>query len=68
MLNRTKVLSFDEVVSQVAVDINSALKRERKQIGMADLFIAATAISKDLPLSTLNKKHFDRIDGLRIVE
>jgi len=68
LLSRTKVLPFDEAVAQTAVDINTILKRKRKQIGMADLFIAATAISNHLSLATLNKKHFDRIDGLTIVE
>jgi len=68
VLARTKVLPFDQAVAQTAVDINNALKRKRKQIGMADLFIAATAVSNSLPLATLNTKHFDRIDGLAIIE
>lgn len=37
-------------------------------IDTADLFIAATAIANSLPFATLNKKHFDRIEGLKIVE
>lgn len=68
MLDRTKVLPFDQTISQAAVDINSMLKRKRKQIGIADLFIAATAINNNLPLSTLNRKHFDRIDGLTLLD
>ena len=46
---------------------NSTLKRKRKQIAIADLFIASTAIAYDLPIATLNKKHFERIDELQIV-
>jgi len=34
-------LTLNEVVAQTAVDINIELKRKRKQIEMADLFIAA---------------------------
>jgi tRNA(fMet)-specific endonuclease VapC len=68
VLDRVKVLSFDEAVSQAAVDINNSLKSKRKQIGMADLFIAATAIANNMPLVTLNKKHFDRIDGLTLLD
>jgi tRNA(fMet)-specific endonuclease VapC len=49
------------------VDISSALKRKRKQIDIADLFIAATAISNNLSFATLNLKHFERIDTLQIV-
>jgi predicted nucleic acid-binding protein len=68
MLARTTVVPFDQTISQAAVDINVMLKRKRKQIGIADLFIAATAITNNLPLATLNRKHFDRIDGLILLE
>ena len=68
LLQRTKVLAIDEIVAQAAVDINNELKKKRKQIAIADLFIAATAIAYSLPFATLNKKHFDRIDELIIVE
>jgi predicted nucleic acid-binding protein len=44
------------------------LKRKRKQIALADLFIAATAISNQLSFATLNRKHFDRIEELNIIE
>lgn len=37
VLDRMKVLNFDEAVSQTSVEINNALKRKRKQIGLADL-------------------------------
>ena len=68
VLGRAKVLPFDHAAAQVAVDINLALKRKRKQIGIADLFIAATAISNNLVFATLNTKHFERIDELTIIE
>jgi predicted nucleic acid-binding protein len=31
------------------------------------LFIAATALSKGIPIATLNKKHFERIAGLKVI-
>jgi len=68
LLQRTKVLALDEIVAQTAVDINNDLKRKRKQIEIADIFIAATAIANNLSFATLNKKHFDRIGGLVIIE
>ncbi len=68
LLLRSNILAFNQNVAQTAVGINNELKKKRKQIEMADLFIAATAITYDLPFATLNKKHFDRIDGLTIVE
>lgn len=62
------IVPFDEISADKAVDLNAALKRKRNQIDIADLFIAATAMVNKYPLATLNKKHFDRIDGLDITE
>jgi predicted nucleic acid-binding protein len=67
-LQKTSVLPFDKTVAKVTVKINKELKRRRKLIDTADLFIAATAIENNLPFATLNKKHFDRIDKLVIVD
>ncbi len=55
------------MVAQAAVDISNQLKHRRKQIGMADLFIAATAISNNLSLTTINIKHFERIEELNVI-
>jgi len=62
------VISLDELSVDTAVTINSALKKKRKQIDLADLFIAATAVAHDLPLVTFNKKHFERIDTLKMID
>lgn len=67
VLQAVTVMPLDVISVDTAVTINSALKRKRKQIDLADLFIAATAVAYDLPLATLNKKHFDRIDTLQLV-
>jgi tRNA(fMet)-specific endonuclease VapC len=68
VLQAITVIPFDEISVDIAVTINSDLKRKRKQIDLADLFIAATAIAYNLPLATLNRKHFDRIDILNIID
>jgi len=68
ILQAVQVVPFDEATVDVAVELNATLKRKRKQIELADLFIAATAIRNDLPFATLNRKHFDRIEQLKIVE
>lgn len=62
------VIPFDERCVDTAVSINATLRRKRKQIDLADLFIAATAVSQDMSFATLNKKHFDRIDELMLIE
>ena len=68
ILLAVEVIPFDETCVDTAVGVNAALKRKRKQIGIADLFIAATALTRYLPIATINKSHFDRIDGLEIID
>lgn len=68
LLKKLEVLAFDKEVVKHAVLLNNQLKQKRKQIALADLFIAATAVSNGLSLATLNKKHFERIDALKIIE
>lgn len=67
VLQAITIIPFDEISVDTAVTINSTLKRKRKQIDLADLFIAATAITYNLPVATLNEKHFERIDSLILV-
>ncbi len=67
VLKIVEVISLDEASVDMAVEINAGLKRKRKQIDIADLFIAATALSHGLPIATLNKKHFERIERLNII-
>jgi tRNA(fMet)-specific endonuclease VapC len=62
------VIAFDEQCVESAIEINSNLKRKRKLIDVADLFIAATALAHDFTFATLNRKHFDRIEELNILE
>lgn len=62
------ILSFNSQVADVASDIAKELKTKNKVIEFRDLFIAATAIANDMPLSTLNIKHFGRIDDLVLID
>jgi tRNA(fMet)-specific endonuclease VapC len=61
------ILPFNAEISIEAANIDAALKKKRKQIAIPDLFIAATAIFHNVPLATLNKKHFERIDELEVL-
>ena len=61
------VLPFNSETSVIAVKIDLDLKSKRKQISIPDLFIAASALSNNLPCATLNKKHFERIADLVLV-
>ena len=61
------ILPFDTQTAITASKINFELKKINKIIEFADLFIAATAISNNIPCATLNKKHFERIEKLQLV-
>lgn len=68
LLSEIRVLPFDSRVSQSAVAIQKDLKRLRKTIDKADLFIAATAVANGFTLDTLNRKHFDKIQQLTLLD
>jgi predicted nucleic acid-binding protein len=61
------ILPFDGDTALFAVDLNSELKRKRKQIAIPDLFIAATAVQANLKIATHNRKHFERISALELI-
>lgn len=63
-----EIIPLDEHSVDTAVQINQALKVKRKQIELADLFIAAAAVANKLPLATLNRKHFERIEALKMID
>ena len=60
-------LPFDERVAEIAADIFRTLRRKNIRLESSDVFIAATAIANGLPVATLNRKHFERIDGLELL-
>jgi predicted nucleic acid-binding protein len=61
------VLPFNECVASKAAEIYHQLRLNNKMIEFRDIFIAATCVVNDLPAKTLNKKHYDRIEGLSVV-
>ena len=62
------VLPFDTKVARNAANIYKLLKAKNKLIDAPDILIAGTAMRYNMPLATLNCKHFERISGLEIVK
>lgn len=60
------VLPFTYKISVKAAKIFHQLKAKNQLIEFRDIFIAATCIMYNLPIITLNKKHFERIEGLAV--
>ena len=59
-----QVLPFTDAVAFKAAQLYHQLKKQNKLIEFRDIFIAATCLVNDIPLATLNKKHFKRIESL----
>jgi tRNA(fMet)-specific endonuclease VapC len=65
-LRGVTILGIDEDVCKIFGRERGRLRAVGMIIGDIDLLIAATALQYDLTLLTNNRRHFERIDGLRI--
>ena len=65
--SRIVVLPFDSKVVKQSVVIYKQLKQQSNLIDIPDIMIAGTAIQNNMPLATLNRKHFERINDLLII-
>jgi predicted nucleic acid-binding protein len=61
------ILPFTASTSLVAIEITKQLKASRTTIEFKDLTIAASALHNNLPLATINERHFKNINGLYII-
>jgi tRNA(fMet)-specific endonuclease VapC len=59
------ILPFTTDVALKASEIYHELRKTNNAIEFRDIFIGATCLVYDLPLVTVNKKHFTRIRDLR---
>ncbi|MEM7538573.1 MAG: type II toxin-antitoxin system VapC family toxin [Chloroflexota bacterium] len=66
LLAQLPVLPFDSVCAQTAAEIYQTLKSKNQLISVPDIFIVATALAHDIPLQTLNVKHFARVEQLQL--
>ncbi len=62
------LLPFNYDTAMKSAEIYNDLKSRNQVIEFRDIFIGATAILNQLPVLTLNRKHFERIDGIKIYE
>ncbi len=60
------IIPFDKTCSETAITIYLDLLKTNKLIDLADILIGATALTHNIPLATLNLKHFERIKDLEI--
>lgn len=66
-LNALFLTSTDEDSMEMAAKIITDLEKEGKIIPLRDLFIGAICLTNSFKLFTRNKKHFERIEGLKLL-
>jgi len=62
------VVSLDKPAATRAALVRQQMEQKGTAIGMADSLIAGIALENNLPLLTRNRRHFEGVDGLRIVD
>ena len=62
-----EIIDFNDNCAMAASNIVKQLKSKNQMIEIADIFIGGTALAYNLPLATLNKNHFSRIENLEIL-
>ncbi len=67
-IDRVELPGLDRMTMRIYADVRGRLRARGELSGDNDLLIASTALRHDLTLVTRNRRHFDRIPGLRIHE
>ena len=60
------VYVFDSSIARIYAELWSDLSKKGIQIGAHDLIIGSTALALGFSLATVNIRHFERIEGLKI--
>lgn len=67
-LLRRPPVAFDVASALLAGRVAAELSAAGAPIGMADCMQAGICLRYELPLATRNRKHFERVVGLRLLE
>ncbi len=66
LLGPMAILPFDHAAGLAAAEVRRVLEKSGTGIGMADYQIAGICLSRQTPLWTRNRSHFERVPGLRV--
>lgn len=67
LLGTMRSLPLDITTARRAAQLHDELIRRNQDIGVKDVLIAAICLEHELPLLTLNERHFERVPGLTVV-
>lgn len=68
LLRALSVIAFDQLAAENSAAIRLELEQRGEPIGMADYLIAGLCASKSISLLTRNRKHFERVPSLELVD
>ena len=68
LLSVLKIVALDPESALAAAEIRRDLVAAGNDIGMADCLIAGIAVAKGLRLLTRNRRHFERVPRLQLVD
>jgi predicted nucleic acid-binding protein len=63
-----ETIDVNNNVAFITAKILSSLKKKGEIIDIRDALIAASAISRNIPLATENKKHYSKINGIELYD
>ena len=66
-MSGVSIIGIDEGICRIFGDLRGKLRKRGLLIGDFDLIIASTALYYEITLCTNNRKHYDRIEGLKML-
>jgi tRNA(fMet)-specific endonuclease VapC len=66
LLDALEILPLDARAAALAGGVRRLLLQRREDIGVADSLVAGICLCQGGMLMTRNRKHFERVDGLRL--
>jgi len=63
-----EILALDKASASIAAHLHADMIRRNQDIGIKDTLIAAICLSHSVPLLTANLKHFNRVEGLLVLD
>ncbi len=67
LLGVMSILPFDHQAARNAAKLHADLISENLDIGIKDTFIAAICLGHQLPILTMNDRHFSRVSNLQVI-
>jgi len=68
IVERLEPIPYTEITALIHAELWAKLESSGKVIGAHDLILASAALERDSVVATLNKRHFDVVPGLRVIE